>query len=80
MFADQCWTIFYVALCTGTAEFINKHLQRTHILGTCIMGDYQINIGHYLPFTCVCTEQLIYISALSKLRESADISAVRYPI
>ena len=26
----------------------------------------------------LCTEQLIYISALSKLRESAEISAVRY--
>ena len=36
---------------------------------------YNHNILYY---SHLCTEQLIYVSALSKLRESADISAVRY--
>ena len=31
-----------------------------------------------LCYSHVCTEQLIYITALSKLQESAEISAVRY--
>ena len=30
-----------------------------------------------IPFTFLCTERLIYISALSNLRERAEISAVR---
>ena len=35
-------------------------------------------MSHILCHSDLCTEQLIYISALSRLRESAEISAVRY--
>ena len=54
----------------------------TAISDICRQFEYGQPTGYLVPYVLyhsnLCTEQLIYTSGLSKLRESAEILAVRY--
>ena len=54
---------------------IEKKMQNSHSPNYTIVNEDQIQLPSH---SHLCTEQLIYISMLSKLQESAEISAVWY--